>query len=72
MDTFIADLEKGLKEQLTSLAEAIREEEDKILRNKEGYLKVQGAIEILSVLKQKQVELDKKEAQRELTVAGVD
>lgn len=72
MDTFIADLEKGLKEQLTSLAEAIREEEDKILRNKEGYLKVQGAIEILSVLKQKQVELDNKEAQRELTVAGVD
>jgi hypothetical protein len=72
MDTFIADLEKGLKEQLTSLAEAIREEEDKILRNKEGYLKVQGAIEILSVLKQKQIELDNKEAQRELTVAGVD
>jgi hypothetical protein len=72
MDTFIADLEKGLKEQLTSLAEAIREEEDKILRNKEGYLKVQGAIEILSVLKKKQIELDNKEAQQELTVAGVD
>jgi hypothetical protein len=72
MDTFIADLENGLKEQLTSLTEAIREEEEKILRNKEGYFKVQGAIEILSVLKQKQVELDNKEAQQELTVAGVD
>ena len=72
MDTFIADLENGLKEQLSSLAESIREEEDKILRNKEGYLKVQGALEILSVLKQKKVELENKEAQPDLTVAGVD
>ena len=72
MDTFIAELETGLKEQLTSLADAIREEEEKILRNKEGYLKVQGALEILTVLKQKKVELENKEAQQNLTVAGVD
>lgn len=72
MDTFIAELEKGLKEQLASLADSIREEEDKILRNKEGYLKVQGALEILTVLKQKEVELANKEAQQQLTVAGVD
>ena len=72
MDTFIAELETGLKEQLTSLADAIREEEEKILRNKEGYLKVQGALEILTVLKQKKVELENKEAQQQLTVAGVD
>ena len=72
MDTFIVELETGLKEQLTSLADAIREEEEKILRNKEGYLKVQGALEILTVLKQKKVELENKEAQQNLTVAGVD
>ena len=72
MDTIISDLETGLQVQLSSLAETIREEEEKILRNKEGYLKVQGALEILSVLKQKQVELNNKEAQQNLTVAGVD
>ncbi len=72
MDTFITELETGLKEQLTSLADAIREEEEKILRNKEGYLKVQGALEILTVLKQKEVELANKETQEQLTVAGVD
>lgn len=72
MDTVIADLESGLKEQLASLTDTIRELEDQILRNKEGYLKVQGAIEILNVLKQRQVDKANEQAEKELTVQGVD
>jgi hypothetical protein len=72
MDTVIADLESGLKEQLASLTDTIRELEDQILRNKEGYLKVQGAIEILNVLKQRQVDKANEQAKKELTVQGVD
>ncbi len=72
MDTIISNLESGLQEQLTSLVESIREEEDKILRNKEGYFKIQGALEILSVLKQKQIEQENREAKKDLTIDGVD
>ena len=69
MDAILSDLENGLKEQLSSLVESIREEEEKILRNKEGFLKVQGALEILAVIKQKQAN---EEAEEEPTVQGVD
>ena len=48
----INDLEKGLKDQLTSLANDIRNTEEALIRTKEGYLKVQGALEILGILKQ--------------------
>jgi len=72
MDTIISDLETGLQVQLSSLAETIREEEEKILRNKEGYLKVQGALEILTVIKQRQLEQAAQETKDQLTVAGLD
>ena len=72
MDTIISDLETGLQVQLSSLAETIREEEEKILRNKEGYLKVQGALEILTVIKQRQLEQTDQETKDQLTVAGLD
>jgi len=72
MDTIISDLEKGLNEQLSSLVENIREQEEQMRRNKEGYLKVQGALEIIGVLKQKQIEQANQEAKEELTVEGVD
>lgn len=72
MDTIISDLESGLQAQLTSLVESIRGDEEKVLRNKEGFLKVQGALEILAVIKQKQEEQANQEAQQDLTVAGVD
>jgi len=72
MDTIIADLEEGLQAQLTALVESVRDGEEKILRNKEGYFKVQGALEILAVLKQRKVEQENEETKEDLTVEGVD
>ena len=53
MNTAIEELAGGLKAQLASLADEIRSSEETLIRTKEGYLKVQGAIEILGILKQK-------------------
>ena len=49
----ITELENGLKAQLSSLATDIRNAETSLITTKEGYLKVQGAIEILDILKKK-------------------
>lgn len=49
----IVELETGLKTQLASLASDIRNAESSLISTKEGYLKVQGALEILDILKQK-------------------
>lgn len=49
----IETLENGLKSQLTSLTNDIRSAESALISTKEGYLKVQGALEILAILKQK-------------------
>jgi len=72
MDTIITDLEEGLQAQLTALVESVRDGEEKILRNKEGYFKVQGALEILAVLKQRKIEQENEETKEDLTVEGVD
>jgi hypothetical protein len=48
----ITELEEGLKNQLSSLANDIRAAETSLITTKEGYLKVQGALEILDILKQ--------------------
>lgn len=72
MTDTIAELEKGLNAQLTSLAEEIRYAEEKLLRTKEGYLKVQGALEILTVLKERQSEADDAAVQAALSVPGAD
>lgn len=55
MTTILEDLEKGLKAQLTSLANDIRSAESALITTKEGYLKVQGALEIIDIIK-KQME----------------
>ena len=47
----IQELEDGLKAQLSSLANDIRNAESSLMATKEGYLKVQGALEILEILK---------------------
>jgi len=49
----IADLEAGLRAQQESLAKDIRAAESSLISTKEGYLKVQGALEILNILKKK-------------------
>lgn len=72
MDTILTDLEKGLTTQLSTLADEIRLGEEKLMRNKEGYLKVQGALEILTVIKKQQSEKSEKELKEALTTAGLD
>jgi len=49
----IQDLESGLKAQQESLAKDIRNAESALITTKEGYLKVQGALEILDILRKK-------------------
>jgi hypothetical protein len=49
----ILDLENSLQNQLAELATNIRNAESSLISTKEGYLKVQGAIEILDILKKK-------------------
>lgn len=51
MDSIIQNLETGLKDQLKSLGEQIKIAEESLIRTKEGYLKVQGALEIMDILK---------------------
>ena len=57
MNTILEDLERGLKSQLTSLANDIRAAESALITTKEGYLKVQGALEIIDIIK-KQLNTD--------------
>jgi len=57
MTEIISDLEAGLKAQLSSLANSIRSAEASLISTKEGYLKVQGALEIIDIIK-KQLEDD--------------
>lgn len=49
----IIELETGLRAQQDSLAKDIRAAESALISTKEGYLKVQGALEILDILKKK-------------------
>ena len=65
----IKELEVGLKQQLSDLADQIRNGEADLLLKKEGYLKVSGALEVIEILK-KQDEMKEAEADHEaLTLA---
>ena len=48
----ITELETGIKAQLEALAKDIRSSEAALMSMKEGYLKVQGALEIIAIIKQ--------------------
>jgi len=72
MNDILADLEKGLTTQLSALTQEIRGGEESLMRNKEGYLKVQGALELLTVIKQRQAAQDDVELKEALSTAGVD
>ena len=58
MESSIFDLETGLKNQLADLADNIRTTESSLMVSKEAYLKVQGALEILDILRNKVKEDD--------------
>lgn len=72
MSKIIAELKTGLNSQLTALADEIRSTEEKLLRTKEGYLKVQGALEILGVLKEREAAADAEAIQAALSSSGAD
>lgn len=72
MDNIITDLEKGLTEQLANLTKEIRNGEETLLRNKEGYLKVQGALELLGVIKKHEQQKEEEALKEALTGTGVD
>jgi hypothetical protein len=58
MESSIFDLETGLKKQLVELTDDIRTIETSLMVSKEAYLKVQGALEILDILRKKVKEDD--------------
>jgi len=54
MELSIDSLKTDLEKQLSELTSSIRETETKLMSFKEGYLKVQGALEVLEIIKQRQ------------------
>lgn len=66
----IKELEAGLKQQLSDLADQIRNGESDLLAKKEGYLKVSGALEVLAILKQEEEDVKEAEAEREALAAA--
>ena len=62
METLITDLEKQLVDQRMELGTNIKNSEDNLLRTKEGFLKVEGALELINII---ETELSKaKEAEK--------
>ena len=53
METVIADLKKQLIDQRMELATNIKNSEEVLIRTKEGFLKVEGALEIISIIETK-------------------
>jgi hypothetical protein len=58
MESFIDDLAAGLKAQQEALEQEIRLAETQLISKKEGFLKVQGALELINIIKQKQNQLE--------------
>jgi hypothetical protein len=71
MESSIFDLETGLKKQLSELTEDIRTIETSLMVSKEAYLKVQGALEILDILRKK-IKEDDAALKTALSDIGVD
>ena len=53
MENFIASLKTQLLEQKKELGTNIKNSEDNLLRTKEGFLKVEGALEIINIIETK-------------------
>ena len=53
METVIADLKKQLVDQRMELATNIKNSEESLIRTKEGLLKVEGGLEIISIIETK-------------------
>jgi len=62
METLIADLKKQLVDQRMELATNIKNSEESLIRTKEGFLKVEGALEIINIIETKLSEEAKNDA----------
>jgi hypothetical protein len=67
MESFIDDLASGLKAQLEALEQEIRMAETQLISKIEGFLKVQGALELIGIIKQKQ-----NQQESESLLAGIE
>lgn len=72
MNEIVTDLEKGLSSQLSALADTIRSSEEQLMRNKEAYLKVQGALEVLAVIKDRSAQQETEALQLAVGTPGAD
>lgn len=72
MNEIVTDLEKGLSSQLSALADTIRSSEEQLMRNKEAYLKVQGALEVLAVIKDRSAQQEAEALQLAVGTPGAD
>ena len=66
METLITDLEKQLVDQRMELGTNIKNSEEALIRTKEGFLKVEGALEVISILETRIAEQAKDEAVAEV------
>ena len=69
METLITDLEKQLTDQRLELVTSIKNTEESLIRTKEGFLKVEGALEIINIIKTK-LAAENKEAEVVEEVVG--
>ena len=53
METLITELEKQLVDQRMELGTNIKNSEEALIRTKEGFLKVEGALEIINIIETK-------------------
>ena len=72
METLITELEKQLVDQRMELGTNIKNSEEALIRTKEGFLKVEGALEIINIIETKLSEEVKKtdDAVAEVVGAG--
>ena len=66
MENLITDLKKQLVDQRMELVTNIKNSEESLIRTKEGFLKVEGALEIISIIETKISEEAKDEAVAEV------
>jgi|694.fasta_scaffold20558_5 hypothetical protein len=62
MEAIIKEMGPKLKEQLADLANQIRQAETNVFALKEGYLKVQGALELLEIFQKEEQKMNEAEA----------
>ena len=66
MENLITDLKKQLVDQRMELVTNIKNSEESLIRTKEGFLKVEGALEVISILETRIAEQSKDETVTEV------